>query len=403
MWIKFCISLLLSGLIHQVKCIDPSFSDMYLPGGTNGFLCGTEILSIDTARQTIKIALETFFLERDFQRYPKLFEDTNLFNVKSDILLSWPIKLNGNIYLNGHGGKFRLIINTRGQIIGVVTTDTKQFGSQLSFAKCNPVRSSDPEGNAESRHLDEFWSLAYPIFGFNCGWKFLPLSMVKSGNGHYSNYYFQNAIRDKKMHKYFDKYNGVEFIGDDLQVYPLHLSSSSKPSSNGKFRVVFDAKNLDFKGLTNINDQRMKCVTVWDLSSAPLDTIYSPSSILNMDGMADNYWPQTCFRQKIKEKVMWLFIEFALKNWSEVANHREPYFANVNHNELRLWPIRIPEITDNSLTYAYAIGHNTMEDSYGLYQAEIYIGTLENFRLCLNIPLEYIRELQKTLSQATWQ
>ncbi|CCU75021.1 putative effector protein, partial [Blumeria hordei DH14] len=95
MWINFSVTLVISWLILQVKCDDIPDSDMYLPDGTNGFACGLEFHSIDHVREVAKRGVEAFFSKTMFGKFPTTFEDTQLFNVKSDILLSWPIMSSG--------------------------------------------------------------------------------------------------------------------------------------------------------------------------------------------------------------------------------------------------------------------------------------------------------------------
>uniref|UniRef100_A0A381L3R4 BgtE-40003 n=1 Tax=Blumeria graminis f. sp. tritici 96224 TaxID=1268274 RepID=A0A381L3R4_BLUGR len=401
MWIKFCISLFLSWLIHQVKCIDRPYSDMYLPDGTDGFVCETKFFSIDYARQVARAVIGEFFFGKYFQNYPTLFEDRKLFNVKSDIFLSWPAKPRETIF-TGNPGKFRLIVNIRGQIMGIVIKDINHHNNQVSFEKCKPVRRSIAEDNIESRLLDEFWRIAFPRYGFNCGSRYFPLSTVKSGNDLDSNYYFQNILEDKDKLTYFEKYKGDQFIGDNLRLYPLHHSSDSKLGSGpfGFFRVVFDKKDHDFKGIINLIDSEAKCVSVWDLSSPSPDTIYRPSSIFNMERMPDKDWPKTCAGRRFKYKTIWLYIEFALKDWSANWDGRELNFPIVEQNGLNFWPVRIPETNNKSMYNAFAIGHDTKKDVYGLYQADLRNGALINFQKCLDIPLREIRNLQGKLRLA---
>ncbi|CCU75039.1 putative candidate secreted effector protein [Blumeria hordei DH14] len=57
MWIKFGVSLTIFGLIHQVKCEDIPYSDMYLPGGTSGFVCHLDFYSIEHIREEAKNAI----------------------------------------------------------------------------------------------------------------------------------------------------------------------------------------------------------------------------------------------------------------------------------------------------------------------------------------------------------
>ncbi|CCU83274.1 putative candidate secreted effector protein [Blumeria hordei DH14] len=173
MWINFSVTLAISWLILQVKCDGIPDSDMYLTDGTNGFVCGLEFHSIDHVREVAKKGVEAFFSKTRFGRFPKTFEDTQLFNVKSDILLSWPIMSSG-IFFNRAPGKSRLIINTRGQILGIVVISLEKPFQKISYNKCTPVRKSLEENKEEQTLLNESWGLANPTFGYNCGSNFFP-------------------------------------------------------------------------------------------------------------------------------------------------------------------------------------------------------------------------------------
>ncbi|SZF00658.1 unnamed protein product [Blumeria hordei] len=157
-------------------------------------------------------------------------------------------------------------------------------------------------------------------------------------------------------------------------------------------------QNHEFKGLTNISDKGMKCVTVWDLSSAPLDTIYSPSSILHMEKIPHTYWPEACVGYKFKYKTIWLYIELVLKTWSEIGDSKKLNFPIVNYAGFLFWPLRLPETHTRGLTYAFAIGYHIRLNDYGLYIADLREGVLSNYRRCLNLPRDDIRSLQGKLS-----
>ncbi|CCU75015.1 putative effector protein, partial [Blumeria hordei DH14] len=98
MWINFSVTLAISCLILQVNGDDVPYSDMYLPDGINGFVCNSEFYSIDHVREAAKKGVEAFFYRKRPLKFPKTFEDTQLYNVKSDILLSWPIMSSGLFY-----------------------------------------------------------------------------------------------------------------------------------------------------------------------------------------------------------------------------------------------------------------------------------------------------------------
>ncbi|CCU75003.1 putative candidate secreted effector protein [Blumeria hordei DH14] len=175
MWIDSSVTLAISWLILQVNCDDIPYSDMYLPDGINGFVCDSDFYSIDHVREVAKKGVEAFFCTKKPLKFPKTFEDTQLFNVKSDILLSWPIMSSGLFY-NKTPGNSRLIINTRGQIMGIVVLSSKKPSHKISYDKCIPVRRSLEENNEEQTMLNECWGLANPTFGYNCGSNFFPNS-----------------------------------------------------------------------------------------------------------------------------------------------------------------------------------------------------------------------------------
>ncbi|EPQ66846.1 putative secreted effector protein [Blumeria graminis f. sp. tritici 96224] len=100
MWIKFGVLLTIFGFIHQIKCEDISYSDIYLPAGTNGFVCQLNFYPIEHVREAVERAFRSFFFEKLYRKFPKLFEDTQLFDVKPDILLSWPILFREIFYDN---------------------------------------------------------------------------------------------------------------------------------------------------------------------------------------------------------------------------------------------------------------------------------------------------------------
>ncbi|CCU83245.1 putative candidate secreted effector protein [Blumeria hordei DH14] len=100
----FGISLAITGLIHSIKCTDVPYSDLYLPDGTNGFVCQMDIFTIDHVREVAKNAFESFYIGTIFRKFPKLFEDTHLFNEQVEILLSFPIMLSRSFFVNGNVG-----------------------------------------------------------------------------------------------------------------------------------------------------------------------------------------------------------------------------------------------------------------------------------------------------------
>ncbi|CCU83172.1 putative candidate secreted effector protein [Blumeria hordei DH14] len=406
MWINFSVTLAISWLILQVNCDDIPASDTYLPNGTNGFVCGLEFHSIDHVREVARRGVEAFFSKTRFGNFPTTFEDTQLFNVKSDILLSWPIVSNRKFY-NRTPGKSRLIINTRGQIMGIVVIAFEKPSHKISYNKCMPVHRSLEENNEEQTLLNERWGLANPTFGYNCDSKFFPKSIVDKIIGPDSSIFFKKRLSAKHKLPSLQKYTGDEFSGVDLYWFPMHRKLTYKCSTGiciphhrirlcrRRFRVVFDLSNGEFKGIIDVEERNKKCVTVWDLSSISSNNIYISSSTLNLDKFRDSYWPKSCFGYKLKSKIIWLYIEFALKNWMPTLNGSNPNLP-FETQDLKDFLLLRPEETNNdSSHHVFAIDHNKQLDTYNLYHITKRNFSVNILKPCLEFSSDDIRRLQK--------
>ncbi|CCU74257.1 putative candidate secreted effector protein [Blumeria hordei DH14] len=396
MWINFNVTLAISWLILQVNGDDIPYSDMYLPDGINGFVCDSEFHSIDHVREVAKKGVEAFFYTKRALTFPKAFEDTQLFNVKSDILLSWPIMSTRKFY-HTSAGKSRLIINTRGQIIGIVVISFKRSAHRISYEKCIPVRRSLEEDNEEQTLLNECWGLANPSFGYSCGSKFFPKSLVDKMIGPNSTRYYQERLSGKHKISCLQKYTGDEFSGVDLYWYPMHQKPSYKYTSGptGRFRFVFDMSNSEFKGIIDVGEGNKKCGTVWDVSSISLNNIYISSSTLNLDRFRDSYWPESCFGHKLKAKIIWLYLEFALKNWMSTLNGSHPNLPVENQNFKDFVLLRSEETYNESTYHVFAIDHNTQLNTYNLYLIKTRNFNMDVLKPCLQFSSNDIHLLQK--------
>ncbi|SZF05074.1 unnamed protein product [Blumeria hordei] len=391
------ISLAITGLIHSIKCADVPYSDLYLPDGTNGFLCQMGIFTIDHVREVAKIAFESFYTETIYRKFPKLFEDTHLFNKQVDILLSFPMMLSRSFFVIGNPGKIRLIINIWGQIIGVLVENYNSLSKETNYEKCNPLRMSVEEDSIQNSYLNELWDIAFPTLGFNCGSNFFSVLTVNSIMNLLQN--SRDPDRRDRNSAYLRKYTGTDFKGVNLYSYPMRKSVSNKVASGqpGPFRIIFDMNNYEFKGIINVEDSRVKFKTVWDLSSIPPHMIYSPSSVLNLEREPDNCWPETCLGRKFKAKAIWLYLEFVMKKWPSHMNGRKLNFPILIDEVLQLWPIRAQGEYDYDPIYAVAIGHDTSLDTYGLYQAKVRNGKLDNYLKCMDFTQEEIQFVRRAI------
>ncbi|CCU75037.1 putative candidate secreted effector protein [Blumeria hordei DH14] len=401
MRILFGISVAILGFIYQTNCINVPYSDMYLPVATNGFLCRTDFFPIDHLRGAAGNAMESTFFKEYYLKFPRLFEDTHLFNVKSDILLSWPVLPTGNYY-HRKSGKIRLIINVRGQIMGMVMINSALPDQKISFEKCNPVRRYLQENDDEEIFVNQNWSVTRPTFGYSCGLKFISRSTVDGLMKIASKRKFLRRPNGRAQLANFEKFMGDEFLGDDLYSFPVHQGSTEKITfgAPGPFRIIFDMKNHEFKGIINIENRNEKCVTLWDLSSTSLSIAYSPSSVLNLEATQESYWHDTCFGHKFKTKTVLLYLEFALKEWKSKLEGRKLNFPYLLENDVKLWPMRTPEVHDKTLNDTFAIGYNIKLATYGIYLVDIRKGAFHEVNLCLKFSGNDILNIQRILGPA---
>ncbi|CCU75016.1 putative effector protein, partial [Blumeria hordei DH14] len=289
------------------------------------------------------------------------------------------------------------IINTRGQILGIVVISFQKLSHRISYIKCIPVRRSLEENNEEQTLLNEYWGLANPTFGYNCGLKFFPKSIVDTMTGPNLTKYYQQRLSGRHDFSFLQKYTGNEFSGVDLYLDPMHQKLTDKYSSgpSGRFRVVFDISNGEFKGIINVEERNKKCVTVWDVSSISSNSIYISSSTLNLDGFRDSYWPKSCLGHWLKAKLIWLYLEFALKDLMSTLNGSNPNLLIRNQKFRHFWLLRPEETNNDSSNHVFVILYNTELDTYYLY-----LITTRNFRFdtlnpCLVFSSDVIHALRK--------
>ncbi|CCU75013.1 putative candidate secreted effector protein [Blumeria hordei DH14] len=396
MWINFSVTLAISWLIIQVKCDDIPYSDMYLPDGINGFVCDLDFYSIDHVREAAKKGIQAFFYRKRLLKYPKTFEDTQLFNVKSDILLSWPIMSSGLFYTSTPGNS-RLIINTRGQIMGIVVISFKKPSHKISYNKCIPARRSLEENNKGQTLLNECWGLATPTFGYNCGSMFFPKFKIDKMIGPNATKYYQQRLSGRNKIYSLKKYIGDEFSGVDLYWFSMNQKICYRYLAGvpSRFHVVFDLSNSEFKGIIDVEDSNKKCVTVWDVSSISSNNIYISSSSLNLGRFRDSYWPESCFGHRLKSKLIWLYLEFALKYWMSSLDVSNPHLPPTSQKFKHFWFLRPEETNNDSSNHVFAIAYNTKLNTYNLYLIQSRTVHFDVLKPCLDFPTNDIHRLQK--------
>ncbi|CCU82086.1 putative candidate secreted effector protein [Blumeria hordei DH14] len=209
-------------------------------------------------------------------------------------------------------------------------------------------------------------------------------------------YYQQRLTRNYKL-SCLIKYTGDEFSGVDLYWYPMHqkLSDTCPADLPGRFRVVFDLSNSEFKGIIDLKERNKKCGTVWDLSSMSSNNIYISSSTLNLDRFGDSYWPHSCFGHKLKSKIMWLYLEFAVKYSMSNLNGSNPNLPLTSQESIHSWFIRPGETNKDSSNYVFAIVYNTKHNTYNLFLMNTRNTKLDVTDSCLEFSTDVIHRLQK--------
>ncbi|SZF00661.1 unnamed protein product [Blumeria hordei] len=281
--------------------------------------------------------------------------------------------------------------------MGIVMITSKNPTHKISYKKCIPVRRYLEENNEEQTLSNKRWGLANPTFGYNCGSTFFPKSMLNSMVGPDTIRYYQQRLTGKFKLPSLQKYTGDEFSGVDLYWYPVQQRINGKPCSGppGKYRAVFDMSNGEFKGIINLKERNEKCVTVWDVSSISSNNIYISPSTLNLDRVQDSIWPQTCFGHKFKTKIIWLYLELALKNRMSTLNESNPNLPIEDQALRDILLLRPEETKKDSKYHVFAIGHNTNFDVFSLYLVKPRKFKVGTFKPCLHFPRNDIERLQK--------
>ncbi|CCU74228.1 putative candidate secreted effector protein, partial [Blumeria hordei DH14] len=192
---------------------------------------------------------------------------------------------------------------------------------------------------------------------------------------------------------------GLIFTGSlSFKKYPINVSPVFVFPMIGparRFRVVIDLSNGECKGIIDVEERNKKCVTVWDLSSISSNNIYISSSTLNLDKVGDSHWPQTCFGHKLKSKIMWLYLEFALKYWMSTLNGNNPNLPVTSQKFIRSWFIRPEETNKDSSNHVFAIVYNTKHNTYNLYLMKRRNVKVDVPNPCLEFSTDDIDHLRK--------
>ncbi|SZF01670.1 unnamed protein product [Blumeria hordei] len=374
MHLTFLFLILIVELLHYVLSTDVPFWDMNIPDDTSGFLCDNHYFRIGYIRSSAQEALTKFLRRSSYHQFPAFFENTHAFGIADQILLSWPLVKGNKVYTTGTVGNYRVIINTGGQVIGVIAiTDLYELHPKLNFRKCAPVHISDEQHQDNSISGDLLWDYVYPVIGYICDLKFLEISQVNYVQRLIVKPEFQQELRDTSFHKYVEGYTGNIFTGNELKTYKVQkLDKNGYPNGRpGSFRVVFNLAQ-GFMGVINVDKGEGNCVKVWDLTQSPHGT-YNPNSHV-FDGIVPGmYTPYFCLNQELKSEIIQQQAYFFTRQLNTESERDDDMYPIMHGQYLILWPLRLPE-SNIRLKLIFALGLNLNTRTFNVYYSSLRRG-----------------------------
>ncbi|CCU76714.1 putative candidate secreted effector protein [Blumeria hordei DH14] len=338
------------GLYLRCASATNGLPDLYIPS-TNGYLCDTLLFNIKFLEEEARRAYKDFTHQSIQRAFPALFEDLYLFNKHNEILLAWPVHFPWTTYKYEPTADFRLIIDSDGKIIGLVSVIyPKKDSKQKEFRKCKPLHSSSDGGDDTSRQHVKQLEEIFPFVGYLCNGAYLNLR---------SFLYTVSLIEKLQLipsstHPHRNKitfYNGNKFSGENLLGFPLrNLDSKNSPNGahppltvflNPKFYFIL-VKGVVSKGLYEKDDGDI-CQTLWDLSPLSEITPDVSSPIHRKAALVNNDGTYICANEELNISTILLQVPHSLYRAQNTVKISEKTFPILQSNKLWLWPIRFPE------------------------------------------------------------
>ncbi|SZF01650.1 unnamed protein product [Blumeria hordei] len=366
------------GLYLRCASATNGLPDLYIPS-TNGYLCDTLLFNIKFLEEEARRAYKDFTHQSIQRAFPALFEDLYLFNKHNEILLAWPVHFPWTTYKYEPTADFRLIIDSDGKIIGMVSVIyPKKDSKQKEFRKCKPLHSSSDGGDDTSRQHVKQLEQIFPFLGYSC-------------NGVYLNersFLYTVSLIEKlqsvpsSTHPHRNKitfYNGNKISGENLLGFPLR-NLDSKNSPNGPInthRIIFQrnedtsilVKGVVSKGLYEKDDGDI-CQTLWDLSPLSEITPDVSSPIHRKAALVNNDGTYICANEELNISTILLQVPHSLYRAQNTVKVSDEIFPILQSNKLWLWPIRFPESftkSEYSSRYLFAIGCDLEFQVVGLF------------------------------------
>ncbi|CAD6501757.1 BgTH12-02006 [Blumeria graminis f. sp. triticale] len=349
--------------------------DIFVPS-TSGYLCSMTIFDIKFLKEEAGRAFKKFTHQSFQSDFPALFEDSYLFGKFDEILLAWPLSFPGVPYENRVPGNYRIIIDSNGEVIGVVTVIyPEKVLQQKEFRRCTPIHSfkdgKDDKAKLHTKQLER----RFRFMGYSCNGEFLEerafsknLDLIRISN--------LNSKTRFTWAKKISRYDGKEFTGNNLLGFPLRkLDSSNK--TNGPLdthRIIFQRgkdNEILVKGVVsksrNKSSPGKQCPKLWDLSPLLEITPDVSSPISRKIILANNDGTFTCAKQELNISTILLQVPVGMIQAEKTTKPSDEKYPILQNNALWLWPIRLPESYRWSLEKLFAIGYSLEFQVVGLF------------------------------------
>lgn len=360
---------------------------------TSGYLCDEIFFNTIFLKGEAEKAYKRFTHQSFQKAFPALFEDLYLFNKYNEILLAWPILFPWASYDDEPNADYRLIIDSNGEVIGMVTVIyPKEKSHQLEFRKCKPTHSfnggDDDTSRLQAKQLEE----TYPLAGYLCDGAFLN----KRSFSYTIGYLEKSKTSSKSISAYekkISKYSGNEFSGDNLLGFPLrNLDSNNNPNGPIKTHRIIFHRNKDgsilVKGIVSKDksqkDDGQICPSLWDLSSLSQISPDVSSPISRKMALVNNDGTFTCAKQELNISTILLQVPFSLHQAQISVEASDEKYPILQSGNLWLWPVIFPESYLRRSTHVFAIGCDLKFQVVGLFYTRNTRVKNPIFKQCLN-------------------
>ncbi|CCU81574.1 CSEP0187 putative effector protein [Blumeria hordei DH14] len=331
---------ILIALYLQILSIIPHFLSATISESITGYLCADKVIWFQDAASAAQIAYDHFSQHIERDQFPAFFTDGHLFGLNDNFLLSWPVCLNWNRHSSGSAGKARVVINTNGLIVGVVTVTFSVAPPGFTIPqKCEPIyHLLGADQNLLDSNNDRL-SLWYKWIGYTCDSDFrskesfdYALKMIQ-----------QFTPKTRRKHK-ISPYIGHLYPVVGLYKCPMrNLNGKGFATGHtGAIWLVF-RPGFKFMGVITIKKTEKKCLKTWSMKATEAATLNTPS--INPDDTMEQYIDidLSCNGNWLSSSYVVHFISLAEANLNQISDGNVRGYPIVQDSDLFLWPISLPE------------------------------------------------------------